>query len=130
MAKGEGSVRIVHVMADEMGKIFLTREALAKIAGIACTECYGVVGMAKRTPGELIGSLLGIENVSQGVQVRIERDEVHLTLFVILLYGIRISEVIENIREQVKYRISSMTHLNNFTLDVVVCHVKDMNNQG
>jgi uncharacterized alkaline shock family protein YloU len=116
-------------MRQEIGKVFLTREALAKIAGIACTECYGVVGMAKKTPGELIGALLGRENVTQGVQVKINPDGVHLTLFVILLYGIRISEVIENIREQVKYRISSMTHFDNFTLDVVVCHVRDMNSQ-
>ncbi|MCR4428954.1 MAG: Asp23/Gls24 family envelope stress response protein [Caldiserica bacterium] len=116
-------------MAQEIGKILITREALAKIAGIACTECYGVVGMAKKTPGELITAIFGKENVSQGVQVKINPDGVHLTLFVILLYGLRISEVIENIREQVKYRISSMTHLENFSLDVVVCQVKESNSQ-
>jgi uncharacterized alkaline shock family protein YloU len=117
-------------MGQGLGKIFLTREALAKIAGIACSECYGVVGMAKKTPGELIEALLGKENVTQGVNVKIKPEGIGFTLFVILLYGVRISEVIANIREQVKYHIASMTHLENFNIDVVVCHVKVVNNKG
>ncbi|HHY18187.1 MAG TPA: Asp23/Gls24 family envelope stress response protein, partial [Firmicutes bacterium] len=76
-----------------MGKLVLSEEAIATIAGAAATECYGVVGMAGRKMTDGLSELLGRENLSRGVSVSIDGDEVYIELFVVLGYGIKISEV-------------------------------------
>lgn len=112
------------IMETKLGKIYMAREALAKIAGYATTECYGVVGMAKRTPTDFLQALLKRENLAQGVDVQFLPQGVTLTLFVILEFGVRISEVVRNIQDQVRFRIASMTHLDNFQIEIVVSNVR------
>ncbi|MEI6308325.1 MAG: Asp23/Gls24 family envelope stress response protein [bacterium] len=111
-------------METPIGKVYLTREALVKIAGYATTECYGVVAMAKKTPNDLLHFLLKRENIAQGVELKMTSQGIHVTVNVILELGIRLSEVVRNIREQVAFGIKSMAHLENVTIDVVVCNVR------
>lgn len=111
-------------METTIGKVYLTREALAKITGYATTECYGVVGQTKRTPCDLLHFLLRRENVTQGVEVNFLPLGVHLVIHVILELGVRLSEVVRNIREQVTFRLDSMTHVENIDIDIVVTNVR------
>ena len=75
-----------------LGRLVLSEEAIATIAGAAATECYGVVGMAGRKMTDGIAELLGKENLSKGVSVSIEGDEVYIDLAVVVGYGVRISK--------------------------------------
>lgn len=111
-------------METRIGKVYLTREALVKIAGYATTECYGVVAMAKKTPNDLLRYLLKRDNIAQGVELKMTGQGVYLTVNVILELGIRLSEVVRNIREQVAFRIKSMAHLENLSIDIIVCNVR------
>jgi uncharacterized alkaline shock family protein YloU len=111
-------------METTIGKVYLTREALAKITGYATTECYGVVGQTKRTPNDLLHFLLRQENVAQGVEVKFLAQGVHLVIHVILEMGVRLSEVVRNIREQVTFRLDSMTHVEKIDIDIVVTNVR------
>ncbi|MGG1311284.1 MULTISPECIES: Asp23/Gls24 family envelope stress response protein [Cohnella] len=99
-------------LANENGKINVSDQVIAVIAGSAALDCYGLVGMASRKQlKDGIAELLGRENLSRGVEVRREGEQLHLDLYVIVSYGTKISEVAHNIQTQVKYVLDEVVGL-------------------
>lgn len=98
-------------ISNILGKIDISEEVIATIAGIAAVECYGLVGMASRKISDGFVELLGRESLSKGVQVRIENNEVIVDVFIIVSYGVRISEVAHNVMEKVRFSVEQMTGL-------------------
>ncbi|MDQ7793680.1 MAG: Asp23/Gls24 family envelope stress response protein [bacterium] len=98
-------------VTNELGTVIITDEVIATIAGVAATECYGVVGMASRRLRDGLAELLGRENLSRGVEVAVEGHRAVIKLNLIVGYGTRISEVAHNVCEQVKYRVEGATGL-------------------
>jgi len=95
----------------DIGKMALSEEAIATIAGAAATECYGVVGMAGRKMTDGLSELLGRENLSKGVTVSIDGDDVYINVSVILAYGVKIPEVARMVAEKVRYTVYNYTGL-------------------
>lgn len=58
-----------------------------------------------------IAEMLGRENLSRGVEVDLHEDSVDVTLYVVVGYGTKISEVAHNIIDKVKYTVESTTGL-------------------
>ncbi|MHB8927029.1 MAG: Asp23/Gls24 family envelope stress response protein [Bacillota bacterium] len=104
----------------EFGKIAITDEVIATIAGVAATECYGIVGMSARRLKDGIAELLGRENLSKGVDVIVDQESVVVNLNVVIGYGTRISEVARNVREKVKYILESTTGLSVTQVNITV----------
>jgi len=98
-------------ISNSLGKIDISEEVITTIAGIAAVECYGLIGMASRKISDGFVELLGRESLSKGVQVRIEENEVIIDLFIIVSYGVRISEVAHNVMEKVRFTVEGMTGL-------------------
>lgn len=113
-----------------LGRLVLSEEAIATIAGAAATECYGVVGMAGRKMTDGISELLGKENLSKGVSVSIEGDDVYVDLAVVVGYGVRISEVARMIVEKVRYTVESVTGLKVKKVTVNVQGIRLQGNSG
>ncbi len=113
-----------------LGRLVLSDEAIATIAGAAATECYGVVGMAGRRMTDGIFELLGKENLSKGVSVSIEGDEVYIDLLVVVGYGVRISEVARMVVEKVRYTVENVTGLSVRKVTVNVQGVRVQGNSG
>jgi len=100
------------LLSTENGKIEIDDQVIAAIAGSAALDCYGLVGMASRSQlRDGIAEMLGRENLSRGVQIRREGDELHLDLYVVVSYGVRISEVAHNIQAKVKYVLEEIAGL-------------------
>jgi len=95
----------------DIGKLALSEEAIATIAGAAATECYGVVGMAGRKMTDGISELLGQENLAKGVDVTIDGDDLYITLYVVLGYGVKIPEVARMVADKVRYTVENLTGL-------------------
>ncbi|WP_264844655.1 Asp23/Gls24 family envelope stress response protein [Caldinitratiruptor microaerophilus] len=95
----------------ELGRITLSDEVIATLAGVATTECYGVVGMASTRLQDGIAEMLGRENLARGVRVHGDGDEVDIDLYVVMGYGARISEIARNITEKVRYVVEGATGL-------------------
>lgn len=96
----------------DLGKIHVTNEVIAVLAGSAALDCYGLVGMASRKQlKDGIAELLGRENLSRGVEVRMEQDGVHIDLHIIVSYGTKISEVAHNVQTKVKYVLNEVVGL-------------------
>ncbi|QZY57113.1 Asp23/Gls24 family envelope stress response protein [Crassaminicella profunda] len=98
-------------LSNKLGNIFIDHEVLASIAGVAAMECYGLVGMAKKSKASGIVELLKRENQNKGVKVSSENDEIIIDLFVVVGFGTRISTVAQNIIDKVKYNIETITGL-------------------
>jgi len=114
----------------EMGKLVLSEEAIATIAGAAAIECYGVVGMAGRKMTDGLSELLGMENLAKGVSVSIDGDELNIELFVILGYGVKISEVARMIIDKVRYTVEKITGLKVSKVTVSVESIRLQENSG
>ncbi|MGE5576010.1 MAG: Asp23/Gls24 family envelope stress response protein [Syntrophothermus sp.] len=99
-------------MSNELGQINISDEVIGIIAGVAATECYGLVGMASRNIQDGIAELLRREHLNRGVEVRLEGDRLVIDLYIIVEYGVNISEVAHNVMEKVKYSVENIVGIN------------------
>jgi uncharacterized alkaline shock family protein YloU len=96
----------------QLGSVQISREVLATLAGAAAMDCYGLVGMASRSQlKDGITELLGRENFSKGIEVTTEDSEIQVDLYIVVGYGVKISEVASNVQSKVKYTLEQMTGL-------------------
>ncbi|MGE5587505.1 MAG: Asp23/Gls24 family envelope stress response protein [Clostridia bacterium] len=111
-------------VSTELGQITISDEVIALVAGMAATECYGLVGMASRNIQDGIAELLGVENLSRGVEVKLAGDEVVIDLYIIVEYGTKITEVAQNVMDKVRYVVESMTGLKVARVNITVQGVR------
>lgn len=108
---GKGDNRLGKEVVTELGRIHLAEDVIATMAGVAATECYGIVGMAGSRIQDGIAELLGRENLAKGVHVTLEDDSVDIDLYIVVGYGTRISEIARNVTDKVRYVVESYTGL-------------------
>lgn len=111
-------------ITTEFGRLILSEEVIATLAGVAATECYGIVGMAGARIKDGIAELLGQENLSRGVQVFLEDDQVDIGLSIVVGYGTRISEIAKNVTDKVRYVVETTTGLRVTAVRIQVQGVK------
>jgi uncharacterized alkaline shock family protein YloU len=109
---------------NEYGFLEYSDEVLANIAGTATMECYGVVGMASKRATDGLWELLRRENLSKGVRIVSNGDEVFIDLYIIVEYGTKISVIANNIIQKVKYTIEGLTGLKVKTITVYVQDIR------
>ena len=94
--------------SNDLGNIHYSEEVLAKIVGLSTMECYGVVGMAIRSPKDGIVNLLKPSNLAKGIKVTVEDNEITVDMFIVVQYGVNINAICESIMHNVKYRLSEI----------------------
>ena len=111
-------------MVNALGKITISDDMVASIAGYAAVENYGIVGMNAKKAGDSLIELFGGDNVRRGVKVTVVApDTVAIDLYVTLEYGVSLPAVAQNTRSNVKYRVEEMTGL---TVQSVNIHVESI----
>ncbi len=95
--------------ARDRGRIEVLPAVVGAIAGHAAIECYGIMGMAARGLRDGVATLLRRENVHRGVEVREVDDQLAIDLYVIVQYGVRITEVAQNLRNAVHFEVERAT---------------------
>jgi uncharacterized alkaline shock family protein YloU len=98
-------------ITNKIGEIYISDDVLANIAGLASIECYGLVGMASKNAKDGLVELLKRDNLSKGVKITTEGDDIIEDLYVIVKFGTKISTVADNIISKVKYTLESITGL-------------------
>jgi len=88
----------------DLGRIEVSRQVIASIAGHAANECYGIVGMAARGLRDGLAERLQRENLHRGVEVRVEADGIDIDLYVVVEYGVRVVEVGRQLQGAVRYQ--------------------------
>lgn len=110
----------------QYGNVNISEEAVATLAGGVVSECYGVVGMASRKLiKDGLAELLKKENFSKGVEVRKVEDQYELDVYIVVSFGVKISEVVLEVQKKVKYVVEStlnqpFSKINVFVQDVKV----------
>lgn len=95
----------------EFGVVSVEEDVIARVAGMAALECYGVVGMASINMTDGIVKLLTREqNLTQGVRVSVS-DKMVIELHIIAQYGANIRAISDGLIERVKYDVKSMLNL-------------------
>ncbi|HCS72517.1 MAG TPA: Asp23/Gls24 family envelope stress response protein [Clostridiales bacterium] len=97
------------VTVNKIGEIRITDEVLATLAGIAAVRCYGIVGMASKRATDGLVELLGSDNMAKGVKVISQGNEVVISLYIIVEYGISMAAVAQNVIDTVKYNVEKLT---------------------
>ena len=91
--------------ARQWGRVEVFPSAVAGVAGHAALGCYGSAGMAGRGLRDGMGVLLHRGSEDRGVEVVEVEEGLAIDVYVIVQYGIRISEVAHNLQETVKFAV-------------------------
>lgn len=89
------------------GKINISLEAIALVAGQTATTCYGVVGLSsKRSLKDEINAFLKKENYKDGVTVKkTGKDAFEVNMYIIVGSNLKITEVVSEVQKRVKYEL-------------------------
>lgn len=98
-------------------KVGITQEVIASIAAIAASEVEGFERLAGGLAAIFGG---GTAQKGQGVETRIERNSLRISMKVIVKYGYPIHEVAREIQRRVKQEVEAMTGLRVRGVDVYV----------
>lgn len=98
-------------MDTHLGSIQIDNEAIAQYAGSVAMECFGIVGMATVNVRDGLVKLLKMDNMSHGISVTIENNQMVINFHVIVSYGVSINAVANNLISNVKYKVENFTGL-------------------
>jgi len=104
------------------GKIEVLPNAIHTIAVQATSGCYGVLGLAAPRLQNGRAVILPPEQSNQGIRISTVNNQLIVEVYVALEYGLRISEIANNIMSSVKFSIEKL-------LDIPVAQV-NVNVQG
>ena len=102
---------MLNKIKNDMGTITIEREVIARIAGLAATEGYGVVGMAAKNVRDGLVHLLKKESLSKGVRVHINEKGLIINLYIIVEYGTNIGAIADTLKSNVKYHVEDKVGL-------------------
>ena len=111
-------------MAEVKGDLHISNQVIAEIVGSSVMDCYGVIGMSDpQTQGSTI-KLLSSARSSKGVTVESGETGVRIGIYAVLQYGVNISVVTQNIRDQINFALSSYVQVPVESIDVHVTGIK------
>lgn len=107
------------------GKVSISNNAIATIAGNAAKECYGVLGLANKYPPKNNEEVvLSSEDYIKGINVRHARSGIEIDLYICVAYGIKITEIVNEVQKKVRYVLKKTLNLDFSVVNVYVQSVK------
>ncbi|PTU88208.1 Asp23/Gls24 family envelope stress response protein [Staphylococcus pasteuri] len=112
-------------ISNDYGKIDISNEVIASVVGGKAVECYGIVGMSSRQQvRDGIAEILGHDNYARGIKVHEENGTVDIDMYIIVSYGVKISEVANNVQSTVKYTLESTLNVKVNSVNIFVQGVR------
>ncbi len=121
-----GGRDMINQMVNQFGRIEISKEAIAFIAGAAAMECYGLVGMASQKLQDGLAELLGRDATRKGIEVHLEDKGLSIDVHIVVGYGTKISEVAKNVMERIRYALQLQTGLQVNRVNVIVQGIRVM----
>lgn len=110
---------------NRYGDVDISNEVIATVVGGAATDIYGIVGMASKNQiRDNLNTILKRENYNRGVVVRQEENQIIVNIYIIISYGVKLSEVGRNVQDKVKYNLQSMLGIDAEAVNIFVQGVK------
>lgn len=102
------------------GKITISDEAIATVAGFATLDSYGVVDLVSKNLKDGIRELLVKQPYSRGIKINNVENRIYIDIYCILKYGISVSAVAESLKKTIKFSVEKFTGM---IVDTVNIHV-------
>lgn len=102
------------------GEIVISPKVIAKTAGLAACESFGVVGMAAVNFANGLTTILKSEELNKGVVVEIVDNKVKIDLHIIVAFSVNIRACSDNVIENVKYKVEELTDLHVDEINIFV----------
>lgn len=109
---------------NSRGRILISEEAVAELAGHTAMQSYGVVGMDYPSWSSRLRRLFRIGGQSRGIKVTLAENDVHLDLYIMVESGTNMREISRNLAEQVTYTVGKHTGLNIKEVNVHISNIK------
>ena len=100
------------------GRLKVSNDCIADLAGYAALECYGVVGMAVTDQQEGVTRLLTSQRLRRGIDVGAENGRVTVDLHVVVEQGLNMASVSDNLVSAVKFIVSRIAELDDVDVRV------------
>jgi len=91
------------------GRISITEEAIAQIAGHSALECYGIIDLLSNRFSDSVVGIFKKNQKGKGVRVLCNGDRIFIDLYVVMKYGLSIEAVAEALKKTVKYDVEKFT---------------------
>jgi uncharacterized alkaline shock family protein YloU len=104
---GEANLKIT--TNNYYGKISISADAIAAVAGCAALECYGVVDLVSKRLKDTIKELFSKQQYLKGVRVNMLDNRIYIDVHAIFKYGLSINAVSESLKKSVKYSVENFT---------------------
>jgi uncharacterized alkaline shock family protein YloU len=101
----------------ELGRLTVSREAVAEIVAETALGCYGVVGL---TAGSRVKRVFRRE----GIQVDGDARGLRIELHVVVEHGLNLAEVASTVRSQVAYEVERLAGFPVAAVEVVIQRVR------
>ncbi|MCL1925205.1 MAG: Asp23/Gls24 family envelope stress response protein [Defluviitaleaceae bacterium] len=111
-------------VSNEYGTISIEEEVIARVAGNAAMDSYGVVGMGAKSLKDGIIHLLKRENLTKGVNVYIIDEKLTIDLHIIVEHGTNIPAIAEALIESVRYKVTEFIGLDVEHININVVGVR------
>ena len=110
------------IISTENGKISISNEVIATIAGISATSCFGVRGMVVKNMTDGIVRLLKRDYMTKGVNVTESENgnSVNIELHIAVKHGINIKAACASIINEVQYNVEKYTGVCVGNIDVFI----------
>ena len=108
------------MIVNKYGVIKIDREVVARIAGLAAMDCYGVVGMGAKSVKDGLVHLLKRESFTKGIHVSMVGNVTLVDIHIIVEYGTNIAAIAETLIKNVNYKVKEFVGLD---IDQVIIHV-------
>jgi uncharacterized alkaline shock family protein YloU len=93
-----------------LGNIYISNQAIARIASQTVSSSYGIVGLAPRNLAEGFAQVL-TRDPSLGVEVHFDGSELVIELYIIIEYGTRIKSVATSVSDNVRFQVEKFIGL-------------------
>lgn len=111
----------------KLGLIAITPDAISSVAGSSSLECYGVVGLAPKNfdnSKKLIP--LKANAFKEAVFVKKSGKTYSVDVYVILAYGVKITEIVSEVQKKVKYDLEKKFDVSFSSVNVFVQALKSI----
>ena len=110
------------------GRIDVTANAIAFIAGNAALECYGVVGLVAKngTKSTEKRPLLSPSDFAQGVKITVTKKQVDISLWISVAYGVKITQIVSEVQKKVRFVLQKSLDMNFKSINIFVDEVKEI----
>lgn len=106
------------------GRISISDEAVAIIASVAASECYGVVELVSRRLSDNLAQLFNKKVYGKGVKVGTVNNMIYIDIFAVLKLGVNVEAVRESLTRAITYSVERFTGMRIKTVRVNIVGVR------